>query len=1007
MKKICLILLLILSLSYVSGAYSVRDEGGRVLKKVVELYDNDMFEAAEREIELIRPEFGYLNLSDRISLDAYTVLCHIALGRQDMDAQVNAFEDKYGRVPELSRARVKQAEYYFHFKDYSKSLSLLEEVEYSFLSRADKENYLFYRSFSQLRVGKSTEAERGFDMLLAMKESKYLSAATYYKGYLCYLKGEFKEAIDYFSKVRNDEQYISGAGYYILESDLMLGNYEKVAEVGEAVLSSVSQEMKPKVARIVSDAFFELNKPVEAKKWFERYSSSGKDLSRKDNYYLGVISYSLKSYNGAIDAFSKVVLKEDSLSQSSLFHIANSYLNLKNKHKALDNYRRASLLDFDPGIREESYFNYAKLSFDVNSDIKPFTSYLEAYPATDRADEIYSYIATSYLLEKRYEKAVEALNRIKILSPAMELNLQKASFLRGLQQVEMGSYSGAVTSFKTSLSHSSQNTNLMLLTKFWLSEAYYRSDNFDEALKLLKGLSESSRFKSFNEYPMMLFNIGYCFFRKEDYPSAIEWFNAFCARYQSNMKLTVESKTRIADSYFMMKDYGRASVAYEEVSLLNYDAEEVLYSAYQSAVAYGLLSDNDKKIEILESIYGRRTSSPIYLDAVYELGRTYIQVKDPAKAEATFNYLLNDLNDTQYRPKVLLELGMLYSNLSDYEKALSCLEEVVEESPLSKESEDALAVVESIYLMKNRPDDYLSYLEKIGRSSDKSGDEKEMIYFNSAEQIFLAGNFPEAVKSLLSYLEKYPQGAKHSLACFYLGESYSSLGKKDSAAKYYMEVIKTGEGSFVELSTLRYAEISFEMEQYSKAFESYQSLYDIAQLENNRYEALLGMMRAGYRSEKYLSAIEAATDIQASVNLPEEYRLEAKYIMAKSYIVLGHRLEALPILKELSLHNQIPVGAEASFLLIQDAYDSGEFEEVENYVYAFSDSHTNQTYWLAKSFIVLGDSFAERGEMEQAEATFNSIKEGYVPQGKNDDVIEQVEFRLEHIKKAKAEKGTL
>lgn len=91
----------------------------------------------------------------------------------------------------------------------------------------------------------------------------------------------------------------------------------------------------------------------------------------------------------------------------------------------------------------------------------------------------------------------------------------------------MGSYSGAVTSFKTSLSHSSQNTNLMLLTKFWLSEAYYRSDNFDEALKLLKGLSESSRFKSFNEYPMMLFNIGYCFFRKEDYPSAIEWFNAF------------------------------------------------------------------------------------------------------------------------------------------------------------------------------------------------------------------------------------------------------------------------------------------------------------------------------------------------------------------------------------------------------------------------------------------------------------------------------------------------
>lgn len=85
--------------------------------------------------------------------------------------------------------------------------------------------------------------------------------------------------------------------------------------------------------------------------------------------------------------------------------------------------------------------------------------------------------------------------------------------------------------------------------------------------------------------------------------------------------------------------------------------------------------------------------------------------------------------------------------------------------------------------------------------------------------------------------------------------------------------------------------------------------------------------------------------------------------------------------------------------MIQDTYDAGNFEEVENLVYAFSDSQTNQTYWLAKSFIVLGDSFAEREEWNQARATFESVRDGYEPQGPKDDVLEQVAMRLARLDK--------
>ena len=54
-------------------------------------------------------------------------------------------------------------------------------------------------------------------------------------------------------------------------------------------------------------------------------------------------------------------------------------------------------------------------------------------------------------------------------------------------------------------------------------------------------------------------------------------------------------------------------------------------------------------------------------------------------------------------------------------------------------------------------------------------------------------------------------------------------------------------------------------------------------------------------------------------------------------------------------------------------------------------------YWLAKSFIVLGDSFVEREELEQAKATFESVRDGYTPSGKDDDVIDNVELRLKKL----------
>ena len=96
----------------------------------------------------------------------------------------------------------------------------------------------------------------------------------------------------------------------------------------------------------------------------------------------------------------------------------------------------------------------------------------------------------------------------------------------------------------------------------------------------------------------------------------------------------------------------------------------------------------------------------------------------------------------------------------------------------------------------------------------------------------------------------------------------------------------------------------------------------------------------------------------------------------------------------LNLNFPLLLKTEAAFMLIQDAYDQGKYDTVEKKVYDFSSKAAGQNYWLAKSFIVLGDSFADQDNFAQAKATFESVLNGYQPTGTEDDVLDNVRMRL-------------
>ena len=932
--------------------------------------------------------------------EGYAVLADIVSGTPGYVSMMEAYLAKHPHTALSFKMRYQHAMNLFQAEDYLEAGKILSDIDRTRIDKGQVDEYIFKSAFCALENGDTAHAKELFEEIDMRPVSDYTAPSRFVLGYLAYEGKDFQKAIDWMDEASEDSRFKSMAEYYIFESRFMLKDHEYVVANGDSMYAAVPKERKAHLARIISESCLVLGDVDKARKYYE-LSGSGADVgnSRSDWFYSGSMLYAVDDYEGAIRSYSNMTDRTDSLGQIANYHLGYSYIQTKNKVAALDAFKDAANVLHDPELTEDAFFNWAKLAFDLNDDTSVFNAYIDAYPAKEQEQRINSYIAVAALHDRDYEAAVNAYDKIDELDDHMVLNYMKANYLRANQLVKNGSYRLAIPCLKAAAYYSDRSSRFNQLSRFWLAESYYRNEQYRDALATYTDLYNISALYGQEEHDILPYNIAYCYFESGDYPAALKWFGEYLDDPYATYRK--EALVRSADCYFVDKDYKKASEMYENV-IKSYPDSTDMYPYYQAGVSYGLLKKPAKKIELLKNVMNASVDAEFYAESLYELGRAYVAKYEDDKAQECFRLLADNVKDATYVARAYLEMGSLARNQSQYNEALKYYKTVVEDMPMSGYVDDALAAIESIYQIRNKPEEYIAYIEQIGKGDSKTADEKEDMIFNSAEQIFLSENYQKALAALDSYLDQYPDGRNAYKADFYKAESYRLLGKFEQACDCYRKVIEGGEGSFVELSMLNFSEISFRLERWEDAYGGYSSLHSAALLENNKSAALAGMMRSAFRGHDWDEAIKNADKVMFDSRTTPALHTEAQYIKAKSYLASSRRDEAFAILEKLSEDVSGEYGAEAAYLLILDSYDKGEFEEVENKVYAFSDAGSPQVYWLAKSFIVLGDSFVERDELAQAKATFESVRDGYEPQNADDDVKDNVEIRLRKLEEMMA-----
>ena len=971
---------LVVALAFTALAADASDRTA-VYRQARNYYEKGMYARA-------RTLFSEIADEDPVS-GGFAVLCAERMRIPGYETEMERYLAVYPYSGLATEIRYRHALNLFDDGKFNDAASAFSGISVRDINRFDLAEYTFKNAYSRYKTGDYDEALKGFMKVTRMNANDYKAPASYSAGYILYGREDFNGAIGMFTESAKDPRFANESAFYILECRFMNKDYKYVLENGEALYARIPEERRPHLARIISETYLVSGNTAKAKEYYDRTNiSSGND--RKDYFYAGSLLYAVQDYKGAVENYSKMTARTDSIGQIANYQMAYSYIQIKNKVAAMQAFKDAASLENNPDIAEDAYFNYAKLAFDLNNDPSGFKSYIEKYSDRKRGDKIYSYMALAALLNKDYAAAVEAYDKIDDLDEDMKRNYMKANYLRAEQLISSGSYRNAVPCLKTAAYYADRNSSLNQLSRYWLAESYYRSDSFAEASDIYRSLYNVSALDGRKEGGLLPYDVAYCYFKTEDYASESRWFDIYLQSGDRTERR--DALIRKGDCAFITKAYKDAIPSYES-AIRERGVASDLYPYYQAGLAYALTDNVNGEIKLLSEVMKASPSADFWCESVYELGRAYMSSNRNDDASSCFSRLVQSGRDTTFQAKALIGLGMISANESQYDEALGYYKQVVARMPSSEYSKDALRAIESIYQTKRSPEEYYAYLKTVADGAVVEGD-KESMFFNAAEQIFLAENYQKALVSLQSYMEEYPEGSNVSLAQFYMAECYKNLGKKEQACDWYKKVIDRGEGSFVELSALNFANLSFGMERYEDAYSGYKALRDNARIENNKHTAILGMMNSAYAAKNYQTAVKDAAAVEADLASDKDDKRRAEYVEAKSRLAMSDRSGAFGIFSKLAAETSTPEGAEAAYLVIQDYFDKGDFTSVENKVYAFSDSGTGQTYWLAKAFILLGDSFAERGELKQAKATFESIRDGYTPSGKDDDVLDNVEMRL-------------
>ncbi len=920
-------------------------------------------------------------------------------GRANADELLKNYLEDYPASRHSDEVNFLIGSVHFGRGEYQKAIFWFNESNIDMLSAEQQETYSFRLAYSLLQTGDMDKA-RGYFARIQQIGTHYREAATYYVAYIDYANGDYESALTEFTRLKESPDYSEQSQYYITQIYFIQNKYEKVVSEGNELLSSYpDSKNNSEVYRIVGNSYYHMGEKSKAINMLSKYVSSTDSPLRGDLYILGVCHYDKGSYSSAVNALSQTVGENDALSQNAYLYLGQSYLKLKDKNNARMAFEAAATASFDKQVQEVAMYNYALLIHETaftgfGESVTIFEDFLNDFPNSQYADKVNDYLVEVYLTTKNYQAALSSINKIKRPSTKIMEAKQNILFQLGTQSFTNMKMDEAVDLFTQAIDLGSYNEESRSDAYFWRGESYYRKSDYGQAISDYRTYLNNTRQRNTDMYALAHYNLGYCYFKQKAYTEAENQFRQYTTLESDQQASSLaDAYNRIGDCLYQRRQLSQAEENYNRAAQLQPSAGD--YSIYQKGFLLGLQKDYKGKINAMDRLIKEYPESQYVDDALFEKGRSYVLLENSSGAANAFETLVERFPQSSLARKAGIQLGLLYFNDNQPEKAAAAYKKVISDYPGSEEARVALQDLKSVYVDLNDVNSYVAYVNSLGGNVRMEVGEQDSLTYIAAEKLFLRGDNDGARRSLVSYLQTFPDGAFSSNANYYLGSIAFSKKEYDEALQRFQKVIASGDTKFMEESVARTAEMQYLTQDFSTALESFKRLQVIAENPDNKQAARLGVMRCALQTGAQEEAQLAASELLKEPKLSPEVEAEARYIRAKAYISHKQPAKALEDLKALSKDTRTEHGAEAKYLLAQYYYDTNDDKNAEKVLENFAKNGTPHQYWLARGFILWADIYIRQGDNVQAKAYLNNLKNNYKG---DDEIAGMIEDRLGKLK---------
>lgn len=919
----------------------------------------------------------------------YYLVC--ALEQNDKTAVDPALEfvDVENNVPRVGMMSFHLAEYYFRQKDYTAAVRLYEQADIENLSNREIADLKFHQGYGYFTQQRFDKALPLFDAIRQLPKDPNYIDANYYYGFICFYQKKYGDALTAFKVVEDNPRYEKVVPYYVANIYLVQGQKDKAIEYAEARLKKGNQFYDSEMRQLVGHGYYEKQDFAKALPYLEQYVNQSKKVSRTDLYELSYCYYQTKSWDKAIAGFKQLGGKEDSLAQNSMYMLGDAYLKTGQKANARNAFLFCSSNSSNPQQKEISQYNYAKLSYELGYQDVALTelqAFLQRYPNSTYNREAKELLVSVLANTNNYKDAMTFLDSLDHPSENARRLVPRILYGRATEMVNDGMLLGASELIDKALKDP-YNASVLPYINFWKAEISYRLNKIDDAiryyLEYLKTGGTNGEVSPVNAR----YNLGYCFLKKENYRQAQGFFEQVVRTPQLNSSpLEQDAYIRDADCYYMNRDFKTALSMYNKVLELSWPASD--YATFQKAMIAGV-SNGKEKINLLNSINRKYPASNLAADANMEIAGTYLAGEQYREALPYLKNVLRAPGADALKPRAYLQSGIAWYNLNNNKEALNQYDSLLKSFPNSPEAQDALDNAKSIYVEEGRSGEYVNFAKSMG--VEVTASQEDQLAYEEAEVQFNNGNFAGASQKFEAYLSKFPDG-KYSLeANYYKSEIYYSQKDWAKAVTGYQAVADRVPNKFGEKSLLQAARLNFfELKNYGQAEKYFIRLKDFASGQENKMEAMRGLLRSQYQLEKWPDAVANAKDLLAQKGVSTDDKVLANMAIAKSYQVNNQCETALQYFRTAAALSKSAYAAEARYQIADCLFHQNQLKDAEKAAFEVVNKSGSYEEWVTKAYLLLGDIYFAEKDYFNAKATFQSI----VDNAKIEDLRKQAQQKL-------------